>query len=126
MAEIARRRDKPESPLPAAFLATLEELRPARAQRRAGASIALSLALHIMMCDRDGNGEEPMATNLALDDKLIEEAVRVGGHRTKKAAVTAALTEYVKSRRRQRMLRWKGQVEYFDDYDYKALRRRRA
>jgi len=34
-----------------------------------------------------------MATNLALDDKLIEEAVRVGGHKTKEAAVTAALTE---------------------------------
>ena len=67
-----------------------------------------------------------MATNLALDDKLIDEAVRAGGHKTKKAAVTAAQTEYVKSRQRQRILRWKGQVEYVDDYDYKALRRRRA
>jgi Arc/MetJ family transcription regulator len=67
-----------------------------------------------------------MATNLALDDELIEEAVRVGGHKSKKAAVTAALMEYVRSRRRQRILRWKGQVEYFDDYDYKALRRWRA
>lgn len=67
-----------------------------------------------------------MATNLALDDKLIDEAVRAGGHKTKKAAVTAALTEYVKSRQRQRILRWKGQVEYVGDYDYKALRRRRA
>ena len=67
-----------------------------------------------------------MATNLALDDKLIEEAVRAGGHKTKRAAVTAALTEYVRSRRRQQILRWKGRVEYFDDYDYKALRRRRA
>ena len=65
-----------------------------------------------------------MATNLALDDKLIEEAVRAGRHTTKKAAVTAALLEYVRSRRRQRMLRLKGRVEYFDDYDYKALRRR--
>ena len=67
-----------------------------------------------------------MATNLALDDKLIEEAVRAGGHKTKRAAVTAALTEYVRSRRRRQILRWKGQVDYFDDYDYKALRRRRA
>jgi Arc/MetJ family transcription regulator len=66
-----------------------------------------------------------MATNLALDDKLIQEAVRAGGHKSKKAAVTAALTEYVRSRRRQRILKWRGQVEYFDDYDYKALRRRR-
>ena len=67
-----------------------------------------------------------MATNLALDDKLIEEAVRAGGHKTKKAAVTAALTEYVRSRRRLKILQWKGRVEYFDGYDYKALRRRRA
>jgi Arc/MetJ family transcription regulator len=67
-----------------------------------------------------------MATNLALDDKLIEEAVRAGGHRTKKAAVTAALTEYVRARRRQRILRWRGKVDYLDDYDYKALRRRRS
>jgi Arc/MetJ family transcription regulator len=67
-----------------------------------------------------------MATNLALDDKLIEAAVRAGGHKTKKAAVTAALTEYVRSRRRRQILRWRGQVDYFDDYDYKALRRRRA
>ena len=67
-----------------------------------------------------------MATNLALDVKLIQEAVRAGGHKTKKAAVTAALTEYVRARQRQRILRWKGQVEYVDDYDYKALRRRRA
>lgn len=67
-----------------------------------------------------------MATNLALDDKLIEAAVRAGGHKTKKAAVTAALTEYVRSRRRRQILRWRGHVDYLDDYDYKALRRRRA
>ena len=67
-----------------------------------------------------------MATNLALHDKLIEGAVRAGGHKTKRAAVAAVLSEYVRSRRRQQILRWKGQVEYFDDYDYKALRRRRA
>jgi len=67
-----------------------------------------------------------MATNLALDDRLIEEAVRVGGHKTKKEAVTAALAEYVRARRRDRILQWVGRVEYFDDYDYKATRRRRS
>ena len=44
-----------------------------------------------------------MATNLALDDSLIEEAVRISGHRTKKAAVTHALTEYI-ARRKQRAI----------------------
>jgi len=67
-----------------------------------------------------------MATNLALDAKLIEAAVRAGGHKTRRAAVTAALTEYVRSRRRRQILKWRGQVDYFDDYDYKALRRHRA
>jgi Arc/MetJ family transcription regulator len=67
-----------------------------------------------------------MATNLALDDKLIAAAVQAGGHKTKKAAVTAALTEYVRSRRRRNILKWRGQVDYFADYDYKALRRHRA
>jgi Arc/MetJ family transcription regulator len=67
-----------------------------------------------------------MATNLALDDKLIEAAVRAGGHKTKRAAVTAALAEYVRSRRRNQILKWRGQVDYFDDYDYKALRRRQG
>jgi Arc/MetJ family transcription regulator len=67
-----------------------------------------------------------VATNLALDDRLIEEAVRVGGHKTKKEAVTAALAEYVRARRRGRILQWVGRVEYFDDYDYKATRRRRS
>lgn len=68
-----------------------------------------------------------MATNLALDDKLIEAAVRAGGHKTKRAAVTAALTEYVRSRRRRHILKWRGQVDYYyDDYGYKALRRQRA
>jgi Arc/MetJ family transcription regulator len=67
-----------------------------------------------------------MATNLALDPKLIEAAVRAGGHKTERAAVTAALTEYVRSRRRRQVLKWRGQVDYFDNYDYKAFRRQRA
>ncbi len=64
-----------------------------------------------------------MATNLALDDKLIEEAVEIGHHPSKKAAVTSALKEYVKARRRLKILDWMGRVEYYDDYDHKNLRR---
>ena len=54
---------------------------------------------------------------------LIEEAVEIGHHPSKKAAVTAALEEYVKARRRLKILDWMGQVEYYDDYDHKNLRR---
>lgn len=65
-----------------------------------------------------------MAPNLAIDDEIIEEARRIGGHRTKKEAVTAALLEYVRKRQRLRVLELFGQVEFDPDYDYKAARRR--
>ena len=45
-----------------------------------------------------------MATNLAIDDKLIEEAVSVGKHPTKKAAVTAALVEYIRHHKQMRII----------------------
>lgn len=67
-----------------------------------------------------------MPTNLALDDSLIQEAAKVGNHRTKKEAVTAALTEYVQARRRRGILEWVGKVDYYDDYDPKRLRDRKV
>lgn len=66
-----------------------------------------------------------MATNLALDDKLIEEAQKAGNHRTKKDAVMAALSEYVKRRKQQRILKAFGSFEFDPAYDHKAERRRR-
>ena len=63
-----------------------------------------------------------MATNLALDDALIEQARRVGRHKTKKAAVTAALQEYIKRQQRLAMLEMVGKVEFWPDYDHKKLR----
>jgi Arc/MetJ family transcription regulator len=65
-----------------------------------------------------------MATNLALDDKLIEAARKAGRHRTKKDAVTAALAEYVKRRKQQRILEAFGSFEFDSSYQYKAERRR--
>jgi Arc/MetJ family transcription regulator len=64
-----------------------------------------------------------VATNLAIDDALIREAQEVGSHKTKKEAVTAALLEYIQKRRRRDILDLFGQIEYYDDYDYKAARR---
>jgi Arc/MetJ family transcription regulator len=63
-----------------------------------------------------------MATNLALDDSLIEEARQLGGQRTKKDVVTQALLEYVQRRKQLKLLEFFGMVEYDDDYDYKAQR----
>jgi Arc/MetJ family transcription regulator len=66
-----------------------------------------------------------MPTNLALDDRLIEAAVKAGGHRTKKEAVAAALQEYVRYRQQLQVLRLAGQIDYDPGYDYKAERRGR-
>jgi hypothetical protein len=66
-----------------------------------------------------------MATNLALDDGLIEEARRVGGLKTKKATVTAALNEYIQRRKQQRVVGLFGKIDLDPKYDYKAQRRHR-
>lgn len=65
-----------------------------------------------------------MATNLAIDDRLIEEARRVGGQRTKKAAVTEALQEYIQRRKQARILDLFGTVEFDPRYDYKKQRKK--
>jgi Arc/MetJ family transcription regulator len=67
-----------------------------------------------------------VATNLAIDDRLIEQARKVGRHRTKKETVTAALTEYIQRRKQQEILSAFGTVDYEKDYDYKHERRRKG
>jgi Arc/MetJ family transcription regulator len=66
-----------------------------------------------------------MATNLALDDRLIEAARRAGKHRTKKEAVTSALQEYVQRRRQLEILDLAGQIPMEEAYDYKRRRHRK-
>ena len=90
-----------------------------RAAARSDGPLHYSIELHIAMCKN-----LHMATNLALDDKLIEEARRAGKHKTKKDAVTAALAEYVKRRKQLRILDAFGTFEFDPAYDYKAERRR--
>ena len=65
-----------------------------------------------------------MPTNLAIDDRLIEEARQVGHHGTKKEAVTAALDEYIRRRKQMQILDLFDTIDYLEDYDYKANRRR--
>lgn len=65
-----------------------------------------------------------MPTNLAIDDELLEEALRVGGHRTKKATVTEALQEYIRRRKQAEILDLFGQIDYDPEYDYKKQRSR--
>jgi Arc/MetJ family transcription regulator len=66
--------------------------------------------------------EVNVPTNLQLDDRLIDEAVRLGGHKTKRAAVTQALVDYTQRLRQINVLSEFGKVDFALDYDYKAQR----
>ena len=65
-----------------------------------------------------------MATNLAIDPALIERALAISGERTKKAAVTKALEEFIARREQREMLGLLGKLEWNASYDYKAERGR--
>ncbi len=66
-----------------------------------------------------------MATNLSLDPELIERALEVSGERTKKAAVTLALKEFIARRGQKRLIDLMGKLEWDKAFDYKAERSRR-
>lgn len=65
-----------------------------------------------------------MPTNLAIDDALLAEALRVGGRRSKRETVNEALAEYVQRRKRRGFARVFGTVDFRPDWDYKEARRR--
>ena len=66
-----------------------------------------------------------MPTNLAIDDKLIETARQVGRHKTKKEAVTAALSQYITRHKQLEILSLFGSIDFDPKYDYKAERRKK-
>jgi Arc/MetJ family transcription regulator len=63
-----------------------------------------------------------MATNLAINDELIKEALLLGQQKTKKAVVNDALTEYIQRRKQIEILTLFGKIDYATDYDYKKQR----
>ena len=65
-----------------------------------------------------------MATNLAIDEKLLADALSIGGFRTKKATVNEALREFIQRRRQKRILDLFGSVEFDPKYDHKKERTR--
>lgn len=66
-----------------------------------------------------------MATNLSLDPKLIEKALELSGEKTKKAAVTRALEEFIARRRQKRLIDLMGRLEWDESFDYKQSRSRK-
>ena len=73
----------------------------------------------VVMCDN-----AHMATNLAIDPDLLETALAVSGEKTKKAAVTKALTEFIARREQKRIAELFGRLEWDSEYDYKRERSR--
>jgi Arc/MetJ family transcription regulator len=65
-----------------------------------------------------------MATNLSLDPELLEKALEVSGEKTKKAAVTKALKEFIARREQRRILELFGSLEWDKGYNYKEERSR--
>jgi Arc/MetJ family transcription regulator len=65
-----------------------------------------------------------MATNLAIDPELLEKALAVSGEKTKKAAVTKALTEFIARREQKRILELFEKFDWNPDFDYKSERSR--
>jgi hypothetical protein len=66
-----------------------------------------------------------MATNLSLDPKLIERALELSGEKTKKAAVTRALEEFIARRRQKSLVDLMGKLEWDHSFDYKEGRSRK-
>ena len=66
-----------------------------------------------------------MPTNLVIDDELLKEAKRLGGHRTKREAVNEALREYVQRRKRVASLKYIGKIKVDPAFDYKRAREKR-
>jgi len=65
-----------------------------------------------------------MATNLAIDDDLLTEALKAGGHRTKKDTVNEALREYIQRRKQAKVVELFGTIDFDPTYDHKKQRRR--
>ena len=65
-----------------------------------------------------------MATNLSIDPELIERALELSGERTKRAAVTKALEEFIARRQQKRLLELFGKLQWDSSFDYKAERGR--
>ena len=66
-----------------------------------------------------------MPTNLAIDDDLLNEALKIGGCKTKKSTVNEALREYIMRRKQKDILSLFGKIEMHPDYDYKKERKAR-
>ncbi len=79
----------------------------------------LPFAACVLACETS-----PTATNVEIDDELLREAQRIGGHATPEETVEEALREYIQRRHQLEILKLFGQIDYDPEYGYKLARRR--
>ena len=65
-----------------------------------------------------------MPTNLAIDDQLLDKALKIGDFRTKKDTVNEALREFIQKREQRKVVEFFGVAEYYEDYHPKKYRRK--
>ena len=66
-----------------------------------------------------------MATNLDIDPELLEEALRIGGQKSKRMTVNMALKEFIDKRKQKEIIKLFGSMVYEPGYDYKKSRKRK-
>ena len=65
-----------------------------------------------------------MATNLSINMELLNDALIIGGLKSKKDTVNLALEEVIQKGKAADIFALFGKVEYDPDYNYKKARRR--
>ncbi len=58
-----------------------------------------------------------MRTNIVIDEKLIREAMKATGLKTKRAVVEAGLQALIQIKSQTDIRRWRGQVQWEGDLD---------
>ena len=79
-------------------------------------------ALYFLMCSSMCKEKRLMATNLALDDELLNQALKIGGFKSKKDTVNAALKAFIEKNKQKEIIELFGKIDYDDDYDHKKGR----
>ncbi len=63
-----------------------------------------------------------MATNLTFDAQLLQEAIMIGGFKSKREAINQALREFIQRHKQRELIDLFGKFPADSDYDYKKAR----
>ena len=63
-----------------------------------------------------------MRTNVVIDDRLIDEALKLSKIKTKREVIQKALEEFVRNKKKLDLKQLRGKIEFAEDYDHKKMR----